>query len=145
MVHKSRNSGSDHKFNSHSNLFSYLSPPATRNLHYRAQPSAIHTSKKLNKFVGKATITLNTVLPNIQGMTLLWPSPSPPWTHTNIALYHLSNEVGIKGSISYSCPNAPSLREWHVPSPEDIISTFSNFWVSISQTLDRVPSRSAWT
>lgn len=134
MVRKNRNSGSDQRFNSHSNLFSYLSPPATRNLCYPAPPSAIHARNKLNKFVGKVTTTLNTVLPNIQAMTLLWPSPSPLWTHRNIALYPLTNEAGTKDSISYSCPNAPSLSECHVTSHEDIISTFSNSWVHIPDT-----------
>lgn len=130
MVHKNRHSGSDQRFSSHSNLFSYLSPPAKRNFCYPTSPSVIHDSKKLNKLVGEVTITLNSVLHNIQTMTLLRRPPSPPRTLITIALYHLMKQD--PRTMGYSCPNAPSLMS--SPSPKDIISAFSNSSVHIPDT-----------
>lgn len=81
MVHKNRHLGSDQRFISHSNLFSCLSPPATRrNLCYPTSPSAIHDSQKLNKIAAKVSIMLNSVLPNIQAVTVLRPPLSPQWS-----------------------------------------------------------------
>lgn len=136
MVHKNRYSGSDQRFSSHSNLF-YFSPTATRNLCYSIPPSAIHDSKKLNKLVGKITITLKSVLHNIQAMTLLWLPPSPPWKLITVALYHLMKQK--PRTLGYTCPNTASPSAVWPAHHLKILFLPSQTLGSIFQILDSLP------
>lgn len=90
-------------------LFSCLSPSVTRNLCYLTPLSTIHDGKKLNKLVGEVSTTLNTVLPNIWAMTLLWLPPSPQWALITVALYRLMKQEWHCDTVGHSYPNAPSL------------------------------------
>lgn len=93
MGHRNKHLGSDQMFNSHSNL-AVLLPLTT----YNKKPLLSYTTlnhpwqEEAEQACGQSHHQLDTVLPNIQAMTLLWLPPSPQWALITVTLYHLMKQ-----------------------------------------------------
>ena len=143
MVHKNRHLGSDQRFSSHSNLLCCLSPPATRR-NLLSHTTLSHPWQQVEQACGQSHHHIeqcpaqypgnNTALTStVTTMNTHNCSPLPP------------NEAGVKDSMGYSCPNAPSLSAvWpaHHLKIEFLLSQILGF---ILQTLNFLPSCSAQT